>query len=71
VKKVDAQKTRRKEIEIGIYEEERKVDREVRMTSILGKLEKARMTIIWGQREYNKSITTIKIINDISIDYSH
>jgi hypothetical protein len=47
VEKVGAQKTRRKEIEM--YWEERKLHWKVRMTSILGKLKKAKVTSILGQ----------------------
>ncbi len=50
MKKVGAQKTRR-EIEIKMYWEERKVHWEVRMTSILEKMEMAKVTTILGRRE--------------------
>ena len=47
----DVLKTRRREIEIEMYWEERNVHWKARMTSNLGKLEEARMTSKSGRRE--------------------
>lgn len=57
---------RKREIEIVVYSEERKVYREVGMVIILGKLEKARMSIILGRREYY-----INDLNQINIIYNY
>jgi hypothetical protein len=43
---------KRREIEIEMYCEERKLHWEVRMTNILGKLEMTKATTILRQREY-------------------
>lgn len=52
MKKVGAQKTSRRGIQIEIYWKERKVHWDVRMTSKLGKLNECRMTSNMGRREY-------------------
>jgi hypothetical protein len=48
VKNVGAQKNKRKKIEIEMNWKRRKMHCKMRMTSVLGKLEKARMTNILG-----------------------